>query len=677
MIKLPSFDISFRQLILASFALHAVLLAYGHWQDTHLVVKYTDIDYVVFTDASRYLTQGYSPYKRATYRYTPLLAHLLTPNIYFHESFGKWIFTGANLLIGILIQKILRLRGMSESRAVKFNAIWLLNPMVANISTRGNAESVIGAMVLGSFYLIMKKRIGWGAFLYGLSVHFKTYPIIYSVALLVLMDDGYGGSRVSDDQGEKSTNATTGVKRSKSNIVARTTKDIIDFITWRRVKFGLMSGGWFFLITGLMYYIYGYEFLFETYLYHVTRKDHRHNFSFWFYNIYLTFTSPTGTLVGVLTFVPQLALVLAIGFCFGKDIFFCAFLQTFAFVAWNKVCTAQYFMWYIVFLPLLIPCLAANPRMSLKSHGRNMLIAWGASQGLWLSQAYNLEFLGLNTFWNLFLASAIMYASNVWILIELITQADYEPIFDSRGVIRRAIMSTALGTPGPKKRKNAAAIPSLPKPKKQKLPRNLDSIPARNQLPNVPSVGGISKTGQRMVKGPYKKREKKDKDGKKIPPGTAGAGAVAGVGAGAGAGASGRKGKTGKPGAVNSQSSAAPGGEGPAGRADASIGLAATNGTNGGDNEGQTATQRGEVGDAIGGGEVGEVGAEGKEDDDDEHEEEPEYTEYEWNQEANSRGRSKEELRALLDRFSDEQLQRYEVYRRSVLSKSTVKKASF
>lgn len=86
---------------------------------------------------------------------------------------------------------------------------------------------------------------------------------------------------------------------------------------------------------------YGYEFLFETYLYHVTRKDHRHNFSFWFYNIYLTFTSRTGTLVGVLTFVPQLALVLAIGCCFGKDIFLCAFLQTFAFVAWNKVCTAQ------------------------------------------------------------------------------------------------------------------------------------------------------------------------------------------------------------------------------------------------------------------------------------------------------------------------------------------------
>ncbi|KAF9536714.1 GPI mannosyltransferase 1, partial [Mortierella hygrophila] len=96
-----------------------------------------------------------------------------------------------------------------------------------------------------------------------------------------------------------------------------------------------------------------------------------------------------------------------------------------------------YFMWYIVFLPLLIPNLASNPRMSLKSQGRNMLIGWVVSQGLWLSQAYNLEFLGMNTYWNLFIASALMYASNVWILVELITGATYEPIFGDRGVIRQ------------------------------------------------------------------------------------------------------------------------------------------------------------------------------------------------------------------------------------------------
>ncbi|KAF9435571.1 hypothetical protein BGZ76_005963 [Entomortierella beljakovae] len=447
MIKLPSFDITFRQLIIASSVLHAVLLAYGHWQDTHLIVKYTDIDYVVFTDASRYLTQGFSPYKRATYRYTPLLAQILTPNIYLNESFGKLIFTGADLLTGVLIQKILRLRGMTESQAVKYNAIWLLNPMVANISTRGNAESIIGAMVLGSFYLIMKKRIGWGAFFYGLSVHFKTYPIIYSIGLLVMLDDGYfrTPTLIGDSQEEKAaqecedqpSSTSVGQKKSKENIVMKA----INFITWQRIKFGLLSGGWFFLITGLMYYMYGYEFLFETYLYHVTRKDHRHNFSFWFYNIYLTFTSPTGTLIGVLTFVPQLAIVFAIGCCFGKDIFLCAFLQTFAFVAWNKVCTAQYFMWYIVFLPLLIPSLASNPRLSFKSHGLKMIGAWAASQGLWLFNAYNLEFLGENTFMMLFVASSVMFVSNVWILTELIREADYEPIFDNHGAIRQVFSS--------------------------------------------------------------------------------------------------------------------------------------------------------------------------------------------------------------------------------------------
>lgn len=78
----------FRFVAALSAVIHICLIAYGHWQDTHrkvstrlcrehalllVRVKYTDIDYMVYTDAARAVYRGGSPFERHTYRYTPLL----------------------------------------------------------------------------------------------------------------------------------------------------------------------------------------------------------------------------------------------------------------------------------------------------------------------------------------------------------------------------------------------------------------------------------------------------------------------------------------------------------------------------------------------------------------------------------------------------------------------------
>ncbi|KAJ0390229.1 hypothetical protein ATCC90586_011330 [Pythium insidiosum] len=167
-------------------ALRLVLIAYGAFQDVHLPVKYTDVDYDVYTDAAREVAEGNSPFDRTTYRYTPVLAYMLLPNIYVHEVFGKLVFVAADLLVGWLLVDLLRLRGLSSQAAVRYACVWLFHPFSINISTRGNADSIVVLLVLLSLVLIMRKQVVLSALAYGAAVHFKIYPIVYALAFLVL-----------------------------------------------------------------------------------------------------------------------------------------------------------------------------------------------------------------------------------------------------------------------------------------------------------------------------------------------------------------------------------------------------------------------------------------------------------------------------------------------------------
>ena len=96
---------------------------------------------------------------------------------------------------------------------------------------------------------------------------------------------------------------------------------------------------------------FGEPFVQETFLYHLSRLDHRHNFSAYFYPFYLS-ASPSAPPPSsawqlaarhpLAAFLPQLVLSLGLGALFGaQDLPFAWLVQTVAFVTFNKVCTSQ------------------------------------------------------------------------------------------------------------------------------------------------------------------------------------------------------------------------------------------------------------------------------------------------------------------------------------------------
>ena len=90
------------RLLLAAAALRLLFIAFGEWQDAHMEVRYTDIDYQVFSDAAALLAKGRSPFERETYRYSPLLALFLVPNVLLHPAWGKLFFSAAGMAMQFL-----------------------------------------------------------------------------------------------------------------------------------------------------------------------------------------------------------------------------------------------------------------------------------------------------------------------------------------------------------------------------------------------------------------------------------------------------------------------------------------------------------------------------------------------------------------------------------------------
>jgi hypothetical protein len=63
--------VTLRRVMLASAVLRLALVVYGEWQDAHLEMRYTDVDYLVYSDAAASVASGGSSFAPATYRSSP------------------------------------------------------------------------------------------------------------------------------------------------------------------------------------------------------------------------------------------------------------------------------------------------------------------------------------------------------------------------------------------------------------------------------------------------------------------------------------------------------------------------------------------------------------------------------------------------------------------------------
>jgi phosphatidylinositol glycan class M len=427
------------RIVAAALAIRVGFIALGVLLDSYAIgPRYTDVDYRVFSDAAEYVAAGQSPYERSTYRYPPIIALLLVPNVWF-SSFGKIVFSLAD--IGCCLELLFCRSFLGKQVAIAMAWLWVVNLPCINICTRGSADSLTNYLVLLLTRLTVEatdvagaKTLLIGA-VFGLLVYLRIYPIIYGPAILLHLL-----TSVNDENREKSSHDAT----------------------WRKFQCGIKSvataGSVFYLLCSLSYYYYGEPYLQNALLYHLSREDHRHNFSVHYLGVYLskgtqhTFgelimqylqggypalahsicgTSTAelvlSTLAGssvvavassvlavlapkLILFLPQLVLFAVIVYLYApRNLPVCLLLQTMVFVAYNKVITAQYFTWYLCLLPLAAPSLRHIP---VRIAGMTAVV-WVAALAYWLYHAYQLEFVGQDRFVAVWQASLLFHWANI------------------------------------------------------------------------------------------------------------------------------------------------------------------------------------------------------------------------------------------------------------------------
>ena len=323
---------------LISLSAQIGLVFYGNWQDLNYRVKYTDIDYWILRDAAKLILDGKSPYDRATYRYSPLFAlPLLLDEVAQSSWIAKTVFSIANTIAGYLLVRMLTQKHLLGSTKANLTtlACWSLNPLVIGISSRGNAESfVILFIALFTYFMAFQRRF-LAAFCLGIAIHLKLFPIVYLPTVLVF----YGLFPWASSK--RKANIDCGLSTaSQSKHPSIFSNEFIN-LKKRHVSFLLTSVSSAALLFWGVYSLYGKMAIKESLVYHLTRSDHRHNFSP-FFTLFHCQKDQISLAYRIVLFIPQLILLCAIAIKFGRiDFPFACCLQTFTFVSFNRVITSQ------------------------------------------------------------------------------------------------------------------------------------------------------------------------------------------------------------------------------------------------------------------------------------------------------------------------------------------------
>lgn len=123
------------------------------------------------------------------------------------------------------------------------------------------------------------------ALLFGLAVHWRLYPIIFALPLLrhFALERAAAAARPGGD----ASSAARAAGSSAGGAAAWLVRAAGQVLSPRGAAFGALSGALFLALGAACHRLYGWPFLHETYLYHASRTDPRHNFSPYFYPAYL------------------------------------------------------------------------------------------------------------------------------------------------------------------------------------------------------------------------------------------------------------------------------------------------------------------------------------------------------------------------------------------------------